>query len=506
MSKRANIKHTRNLRIISYLYLLLLVLDDNPLGPYFAVPWILYLLFDSYRVGFLTTKALLHCGLILFFLFSLLYDKSTSSLYHPLIGKEIVLSKNVYISRGFIDGKFNASDSNFSLRDQEMVLLPKGETVRVVSFIREGILNFNPDYDIEVDTPLNQQILDQLDPTGSTRGHANGQLHFWSNSFFYAIGILSNTKVDEYSRTSNALFKILYFLYPFAILYLLLQSFKTSMDKIQAKCHFHPLSILLYTVAYYYVLLASINDGFSGFLLGIPYLLFLLWEIWYLKNNRLIKYLHIAIILLAVFFIFSDRSKSQLLYPMVGKTYTVANDINYSYDNFYINKIKVFDNPYRSHLDKQKPMFLLKSGDRFHIESQMVTGHADMGTTYTFKIDSKSFSVLDDFISQNLAKIKATLRQDYTESFNKGKTDFYFENEKQFYISNHELWTLMESQGLPYNEHSIETRFTYMSFYLLVYPVILALFFLLMIFRNKEMFYGKHNKTVEPIKNPQADS
>ena len=507
MLQRTRIKqHTRNLRIISYVYLLLCALDDHPQAAYFALPWILYLLFDSYRIGFLSKKTLWHFGLILVFLFSLFYNKSESSLYHPMIGDEIVLPKDIYVSRGYIEGKFNASDSNFNLRDEQMVLLPKGEKIRILSFVRRGLLNFNPDYDIEVETTFNLQILDQLDPDKLTdKGHENSRLYFWSNNFFYALGMLSNAKVDEYSRTINPLFGLLAFLYPFALLYLLLQSFKKSMDRIQTNYRIHPLSLILYLVAYYYVLMASINDGFSGFLLGIPYSLFLLWEIWYLKKKSKIKYLHISVLLLALFLLLSDRSQSPFFYPMVGKTYTVTKDINYSYGSFYINKLKVYDRPY-SHFNEQKTMFRLASGDSFRIESQVVTGHADMGITYTYKIQSKKFSDLREYISANLAKIKSELHDEYATNFNREKREFYFNEKKQFYIGDHELQTLMKSQGFAYNEHNIENLFTELSFFILVYPVILGLFFLTLTFRYKEIFYGKHNKTVEPIKNPKSDS
>lgn len=265
----------------------------------------------------------------------------------------------------------------------------------------------------------------------------------------------------------------------------------TLMDKIQTNYRFHPLSLILYSVAYYYILIASINDGFSGFLLGIPYTLFLLWEIGYLKKESRIKYLHSVILLVALFFLFSDRSQSRFFYPMVGKTYTVVNDINYSYGGFYINRIDVYDTTYRSDPDEQKPMFRLASGERFHIVSQKVTGHADFGITYTYQIQSKAFSELREYISENLATIKSELYDDYSKYFHMEKTDYYFDNEKEFYIVDHELRTLMKSQGLSYKEHNIETLFTNMSFYLLVYPVILALFFWILTFRNKEIFYGK---------------
>jgi len=270
------------------------------------------------------------------------------------------------------------------------------------------------------------------------------------------------------------------------------------LNNIQINYRFQSLSLILYFVAYYYILMASINDGFSGFLLGIPYTLFLLWEIWYLRKESKIKYLHISILLVAVFLLVSDRSQSQFFYPMVNKTYTVTNDINYSYGSFYINQIDVYDRPYHN----LNPMFKLTSGGTFRIESQKVTGHADMGITYTYKIQSENFSELHEYISENLTKIKSELNDDYVANFKSYKTEYYFDDEKQFYIGDYNLMTLMEIQGIPYNKHNIESKFTYMSFFLLVYPVVLGIFFLILIFRSKESFYGKHNKTVMLIKNP----
>ncbi len=432
--------------------------------------------------------------MIVFFLLSLLYNKSESVFYHPMIENEIILENDIYISKGHIASIFNVSKSNFTIQNKKTLLLPKGEKIRIVSFIRTNTNNINPNYNLELDTVLNRKILDQLDSNGSTKGYAEGRLYLWSNNFFDALGMLSNAKIDEYSRTSNTLFKILNFLYIFAFLYLILQSLKKYMDIIQTKYSFHPLSLVLYAVAYYYILLASINDGFSSFFLGIPYAIFLLWEIVYLKKENNIKYLHISILLLAIFLLFYDRSQSQLFYPMVGKTYTITKDVNYTHGHFYINKLDIYDTQHSKYLDKKKPVYQLKSDDSFHIKSQMVTGHADMGITYTYEIESEKFSKLYEYISNNLTEIKSQLNKDYERNFNRNKTEFYFNEKKYFYIEDHELQTLLKTQNLPYREHGIETDLTSYSFFILVYPVILGLFFLILTFRNKEIFYEKYKK------------
>lgn len=265
------------------------------------------------------------------------------------------------------------------------------------------------------------------------------------------------------------------------------------MNEIQIKYTFHPLSLIIYIIAYYYVVMASINDGLSSFWLGIPYALFLLWEILFLKKENNIKYLHIFILLLASFLAFSDRSQLQILYPMVGETYIVTNDINYSYGNFYINEIEVYDNQYYNYIDEQKVMFTLKVGDTFNIKNQQVTGHADFGVNYTYKIESKSFSALHNYIEKNLSKIKLKLNNEYKRDFNEEKTEFYFDEEKKFYISDYSLRELMKMQKLHYDETNFETKLTYMSFFILIYPIILILFFLVVIFKNKEL-NSKHLK------------
>ncbi len=232
--------------------------------------------------------------------------------------------------------------------------------------------------------------------------------------------------------------------------------------------------------------MASINDGFSSFWFGTPYALFLLWEIFFLKKENKIKYLHIFILLFASFLSFYNRSQLQILYPMVGKTYNIINDINYSYSNFYINEIEVYDNKY--YIDEAKTVFTLKVADTFTIINQEVRGHADFGIDYTYKIESKNFLVLNDYIEKNLKNIKFELNKEYERDFNKEKIHFYFKEEKSFYISDYSLMELMKMQKLYYIENNFQTKFTYMSFYILVYPLILIFFFSIVMFRNKLLF------------------
>lgn len=406
-----------------------------------------------------------------------------------MIGNDIILPNNVYVSKGYISEKLDASDSNITLNDERNILLAKGTKVQIVAFHRASIFNLISYYDIELETNLNKQVLSELDPEALTKGHKKNRLYLWSNNFFDALNILNDKNLGTYSTTINPLFNLLTFLYPFTLIYLILQSFNNSMNKINSNYKFHPLSPIIYIVAYYYVLMSSINDGFSGFLLGIPYSIFLVWEIFYINKKSKIKFLHIFILLLSLFFLVSDRSKSQFLYPMVGKTYTINNDINYSYGNFHINMIKIYDKIYFNHGDNLKPMFQLKPGDKFNIGSQSVSGHADMGISYTFRIESKNFSELRSYISNNLNVIKSELSNDYTKNFNRTKTEFYADDKKEFYINEYDLRRLMKRNDYVYDIHNIENGYTYFSFYLLIYPIIMALFFLILTFRNKKIFY-----------------
>ena len=467
--KGYNINYINNLRIISYIYVLFLALDDNIHRLYLALPFILYLIYDNSKTKLYTKTSFINIAVIIFFIFSFFYNKSESTFYHPMINQEITLEHDIYITKSFRDGILNTSKSDFTLKDQPKshIVLNKGEKVYIVAFYRNSIFNFIPHYYIEIDTNL------------------HGKLLFWSNNFFDTLGTLSNELVDNYSITINIYFKLLSFFYPFALFYLLLKFFKNKMLYIKKRLNFHPLNFILYPVAYYYTFMASVNDGFSSFFLGIPYAFFILWEIVYLKNESKIIYLHIIVLTLAVFYVLYDRSESQIIYPMVGKTYTVANDVNYSYGSFYINDIRIYE-PGISNYYKDIKMFQLKRGDRFRIDSQKVTGHADFGINYNYKISSDNFSGLNNYISKNLKNIKTKLSNSYSKNFKKIKTDFYYEDEKQFYISDYELRDLMKTQGLKYKEHRFDNNFTYLAFYLLVYPVISALFILILKFRNNK--------------------
>ena len=406
-----------------------------------------------------------------------------------MIGKEIVLTSDLYVIKYANDSVLSVSKNNFRLEGGKSVLLSKGDTIKIVAFARKDFFLDNiisrSGYDIGLQASMNRHIYNLFGTDTLEVDHQKETFYVFSNNFFYELDMLDDQIIRDYNMIPNDLFRPLYLLYPFALFYLLQQVFKSRMDTIRNNYGFHPFSIVVYTVAYYYVLLAAINDGFSSFYLGIPYMIFLLWEIIVLKKHNKIKYLHTLILATAVLLIVSDRSRSQLLYPMVGKTYTVVNDTNYSYDGlFYINEIDIFEMPSSSGQSQQ--LFSLEPGDRFRIERQMVTGHPDFGISYTYEIQAEKFSELKTYISSNLSEIKVKLYEQYFKNFHQEKTEIYFEDKNKFYISDFDLRQLLKMQKLPYKEHNIENTVAFFGFFIFFYPVILALFYLVLMYRNKD--------------------
>jgi len=227
------------------------------------------------------------------------------------------------------------------------------------------------------------------------------------------------------------------------------------------------LEALVYLIAYYYVVYASINDGFSGFLLGIPYVIFLFLEVKNKYKESIVVYLHIVILLFFFSMIIVDRSDSKFFYPLVKKTYTINKDLNYSY-SYHKNDIKLMTYQYKKDKNK-KQIFLLKRNDKFTIKKQILTGHPDFTPRYKFEIESEAFLPFKKYI-QSI------------------KTKYFFNDNTKLYISRYDLQDLMEIQKIPYIEKDFFNReniFVYFSFYIFIYPIIFLIFMLLNGYRSK---------------------
>jgi len=226
------------------------------------------------------------------------------------------------------------------------------------------------------------------------------------------------------------------------------------------------LNILVYLIAYYYIIYASINDGFSGFLLGIPYAIFLFLEVRNKYKKSIIVYMHIVILFFAFSMILLDRSDSNFFYPLVGETYTISKDVNYSY-GYYKNDIDVIIYQYKE--DNKKQIFSLKINDKLTVKKQILTGHPDFTPRYKFEIDSEAFLPLKKYMQ--------TI-----------KTKHSFNDNTKLYISRYDLQDLMEIQKIPYIEKDFFNReniFVYLSFYIFIYPIIFLIFMFLNEYRNK---------------------
>ena len=206
------------------------------------------------------------------------------------------------------------------------------------------------------------------------------------------------------------------------------------------------LLIILHIVAYHYVLLASINDGFTSFLLGIPYAWFLIWGILYSKNKNIFKYLNAIVLIVALILILIDRGRIKLFYPIVGETFTIVNKQNYTLsNNNYIDL---------SYNNRDKNILKFKKGDTFTITKQIVRGHIQLTTSYVYEINSDNFPSKKDSV---------------------------------YYINGFPLTMLLRSQEIGVNKHNrFENYFTYFSFYLFIYPVVLWVFIYLVKYRLEE--------------------
>jgi len=245
---------------------------------------------------------------------------------------------------------------------------------------------------------------------------------------------------------------------------------------------FYIFNIFLYLVSVYYVLISAVNDGFSGVLLGIPFAIFLLYELMTTKS-RIIKDMNVLFLMLAVILTFADRSRLKVIYPAVDERITINADINYSYAYNYINAIDFYSIPFNN--TRGHKVFLLRKGEVVNITRQYKTGNPDFGISYVYEINSDGFSELKNYTKQHESGIQDNMYRRYQEELNFIKTEFYFKDKGLFYIDEYALSEFCKSQHHVINlNNRFENNFVYLTFYIFVYPFIVITFIVLFYVRE----------------------
>ncbi len=272
---------------------------------------------------------------------------------------------------------------------------------------------------------------------------------------------------------------------------------------------FYMLNALVYFIAYYYVFFAAINDGITGYVLGIPYALFLLYDIKHLHQQstqryQWIKVSHILMLIVAVILINSDRSGMSIVYPAVGKTISLKKGavvIPTFYSGYYTNNIK-FISPVSMNEYRDRKKFHLKKGSNVKINKQIVIGHSDLTTDYIYEVESPIFKPLKEYIMKH----RATLEKKSTEgerSYTLNKP-VYFGDKNRFYIDEYDLRDYFDINYPNYdnwwNKFYYTTRICSFTIFICApqvfgseanivnfmfyYPLVLLIFWFLVIYRN----------------------
>ncbi|HAZ13922.1 MAG: hypothetical protein A2X86_08135 [Bdellovibrionales bacterium GWA2_49_15] len=149
--------------------------------------------------------------------------------------------------------------------------------------------------------------------------------------------------------------------------------------------------VICYFFAYYFIFAAAINDGNSSFYLGIPYGLFLLWEvnkeIYQRKLKPLIINLCFLIFIGWLFFGF-DKFSSSLVYPIIGKEIITQKEFKFAHKKMGQQDdgdVVIEGQLGKSELGTQE-VTTVPVGTKFKIQSLKVTGYPDFSTHYKFRI------------------------------------------------------------------------------------------------------------------------
>lgn len=464
----ANVEH-RSIKNLFYFfscfYIIFFTLDSSTIRFFLATPWIVFLVLIS--LGWKNIKAkrevlLFNVILLLIFFSSLFYDKSTSSFFHPIVKKEFVLKKDIYFS----SNSPHASISFEQPQGKNYFVLNKGEKIKIGALFRE--LSIVPsNYHIAIDTPFSKAL---SGATNVIKIKNKFYITTPSNSFFYALGILNDDLTKLYTKIPNFIFIVGYTFYPIIILILSIL-FYFSMRELKVQIYFYKfLQFIVYFIAYFYLYFTATNDGFSGFLLGVPFAIFLFYTI---KKNTKYKNLHLAFALFCVFLYFADKSQWSIKYPTVNKQYTILYDTNYALGK-KLNTLEV------SYI-QNRPTFTLFKGDTIFINRQFVSDSRELGVTYTFEISSARFNSLAQYINKNRQDLQNQLCEEYRKYNKSAKCDkFYIFEEDKFYIEDNELKRLFATQGF-YFDYTRTYQFVadillFLPFYLLMVVVFIILF------------------------------
>ncbi len=187
------------------------------------------------------------------------------------------------------------------------------------------------------------------------------------------------------------------------------------------------LKTITYLIAYYYILASAINNGFTSFVLGVPFLIFVIYEI--SSNKGILKYLNIFILILFLILLINDKSKNSFIYPLVNKEITFKKDLKYEIKNGWLE----FSTDSNKTLKNKKIKFI----------SQKVASYADISTNYFYEIKFDNKKLL----------------------MNEGDVILFFKYE-----------------NIPYPRPITNSSFFYFSFYILIYPFVLLLFIFLIRF------------------------
>ena len=325
-----------------------------------------------------------------------LIDKSTLKIYYPIIDKTFVLKKELCLE------KLNNYIGIYQPIDCKGIKLPKNTPVTVKRVIKNKFFIF-PSYFLILKTPYDEKIKEKLQVK---------EIKVFASSFLSEIGKLKNIKISNFFQ-NNSLIIFFYFLY------LVLMVSYINIPLL--------LKTITYFIAYYYILLSAINDGFSSFLLGIPFLIFVIFEIF--KNKGLVKYLNIFILILFLILLISDKSKNSFIYPLVNKEITLKKDLKYEIKNGYLE----FSTDSNKTLKNKTIKFI----------SQKVANYADISTNYVYEIK------LDN---------------------------------KKLLMNEGDVILFLKYENIPYPHSITNSPLFYFSFYILIYPFVLLLFIFLIRF------------------------
>lgn len=155
-----------------------------------------------------------------------------------------------------------------------------------------------------------------------------------------------------------------------------------------------------YFLSYSYALAAAVNEGVTGYFLGIPFVLFLIADIEHPKTHLKLKVLNLLFLVSVTLLHFVDRSTFLIFHPILGSNVSVQKELVIGHNPYFPFQIEIHDDS-----KTNQPIYTLNKGTTFILtHAYKKDGGGILGNRKVYRVNSNNKEFEELFIRNANAK------------------------------------------------------------------------------------------------------